>query len=396
MPDLRMSPENPARNLPRNPGRNSGRNPGIDLLRGISIILVILNHVGLRIRLTQSVLAAFLPSLFLNDLTFNGSEAVFIFFVVSGFLIATNSLERWGSLGAIDVRAFYVRRASRIVPCLVALVAILSVLHLAHVPDYVIKGPGQSLPKAIASAFGLYLNWFEGHTGYLPANWDVLWSLSIEEVFYLGFPLVCLLLRKDWILAPAMALLALSQPMALASIVGNPIWKEKAYLPGMAAIAMGVLGAIVAARLNLKRRGLLIALQIFGASGVVAVLGFEDMLWHWLGNGVILLLTFSAACLVVGFHWQARLSPQWVLPATAAVRSFGRLSYEIYLTHMFVVLTLVRIYRWSGTGVRWGFLWYPPVFALAWALGWLVAKYFSVPCERALRQRLLKPPPKLA
>ncbi len=219
--------------------RTPARNPGIDLLRGISIALVILNHVGIRIHLAQGILATFLPRLFLNDLTFNGSEAVFIFFVVSGFLIATNSLERWGSLGAINVRTFYVRRAARIVPCLVALVAILSILHLAHVPDYVIDRPGQSLPKAIASAFGLYLNWFEGHTGYLPANWDVLWSLSIEEVFYLGFPLVCLLLRKDWILAPALALLALSQPMALASIVGNPIWKEKAYLPGMGAIRHG-------------------------------------------------------------------------------------------------------------------------------------------------------------
>ena len=83
------------------------------------------------------------------------------------------------------------------------------------------------------------------------------------------------------------------------------------------------------------------------------MLGFEAILWHWLGNGVILLLTFSAGCLVVGFHWQARLKPQWALPSTAAFRSFGRLSYEIYLTHMFVVLTLVRIYRWSGTGVRW-------------------------------------------
>jgi len=392
MPDLQMRPENPA----RNPARSPARNPGIDLLRGISILLVILNHVGLRIRLTKGVLAGFLPSLFLNDLTFNGSEAVFIFFVVSGFLIATKSLQRWGSLGAIDVRAFYVRRASRIVPCLVALVAILSVLHLAHVPDYVINQPGQSLPKAVASAFGLYLNWFEGHTGYLPANWDVLWSLSIEEVFYLGFPIVCLLLRKDWILAPALALLALSQPMAFASIVGNPIWKEKAYLPGMGAIAVGVLGAIVAAHFTLKSRGLLMALQIFGACGVFAVLGFENLLWHWLGNGVILLLTFSAGCLVVGFHWQARMSPQWLLPGSAAFRSFGRLSYEIYLTHIFVVLTLVRIYKGSGTGIRWGILWYPPVFALAWVLGWLVARYFSVHCERALRQRLLSRPPKLA
>ncbi len=125
-----------------------------------------------------------------------------------------------------------------------------------------------------------------------------------------------------------------------------------------------------------------------------AVLGFEDMLSRWLGYGVILLFTISAACLVVGSHWQARVSPGWSLPATAAIRSFGRLSYEIYLTHMFVVLSLMRLYKWVHPGVRWGFLWYPPVFALAWALGWLVARYYSVPCDKAVRQRFLPKPPK--
>src|ERR1700735_1752157 len=119
----------------------SARNPGIDLLRGLSILLVLLNHIGLRIRLMDGVLAGVFPKQALTDLTFNGSEGVIIFFVISGFLIAPHSMQRWGSLGTIDVRAFYVRRASRIVPCLVALVVILSVLALAHIPDYVIRPP---------------------------------------------------------------------------------------------------------------------------------------------------------------------------------------------------------------------------------------------------------------
>jgi peptidoglycan/LPS O-acetylase OafA/YrhL len=369
---------------------SSARNPGIDLLRGLAILLVILNHIGLRIRLMKGVLAGFLPGQLLTDLTFNGSEAVFIFFVISGFLIATNSVQRWGSLGAMDARAFYVRRAARIVPCLVALVAILSVLHLLHVPDYVIGGKQQSLPKAISSAFGLYLNWFEGHTGYLPASWDVLWSLSIEEVFYLGFPVVCLLLRKDWLLAPLAAALAVTQPIALAHI-SNPIWREKAYLPGMAGIAAGVSTAIIAAHFTPARRWPRIALQAFGACGVFAVLGFEDNLAHWIHYWVILLLTISAACLVLGFHLQARAVAGWQLKGTGWLQSFGRLSYEIYLTHMFVVLTVVRIFRLSHATMWWGFVWYVPALAIAWALGWLVAKYFSAPCERGMRQRLMKP-----
>ena len=369
---------------------SSARNPGIDLLRGISILFVLFNHIGIRIRLLNGVLGGVLPHQLLTDLTFNGSEAVFIFFVISGFLIAGNSIERWGRLGTIHAREFYARRFARIVPCLVAIVAILAVLHLARAPGYVIREPHQSLRGAVGSAFGLYLNWYEGHTGYLPASWDVLWSLSIEEVFYLGFPLICLTLRKDWLLAPCLAVLALSQPFALAAITHNPIWREKAYLPGMAGIAAGVLAALAAARFHLRSRWPRIALQIGGACGVLAILGFEDNLFPFIRFGVILALTLSTAALVLGFQLQARAVPGWSVIGTGWLQSCGRLSYEIYLTHMFVVLSVVRIFELCHASLRWGLLWYAPTIVLAWALGWLVAKYFSMPCERALRRKLVQ------
>jgi peptidoglycan/LPS O-acetylase OafA/YrhL len=369
----------------------SARNPGIDLLRGISILLVIFNHIGIRIRLLKGVLAGVLPHQLLTDLTFNGTEAVYIFFVISGFLIASNSMQRWGSLGTIHAREFYARRFARIVPCLVALVVILAVLDLVHAQGYVIRGPQQSLHGAVGSAFGLYLNWYEGRTGYLPGSWDVLWSLSIEEVFYLAFPLICLTLRKDWLLAPCLAALLFSQPFTLAAITHNPIWREKAYLPGMAGIAAGVLAAIVAARFRPRSRWPWIALQIAGACGVLADLAFEDNLFPFIRFGVILLLTLSTAALVLGFHLQVRAMPAWSLRGTRWLQSFGRLSYEIYLTHMFVVLSVVRIFESRHFSLRWGVLWYAPTILLAWALGWLVAKLFSVPCERALRRKLVKP-----
>jgi peptidoglycan/LPS O-acetylase OafA/YrhL len=367
------------------------RNPGIDCLRGLSIVLVILNHIGLRIRLSKGVLALFLPKSFLDSLNFNGSEAVYVFFVISGFLIASNTLDRWGSLGAVHLRSFYVRRAARILPCLVILIAVLSLLHLARVPGYLINRPDQSLPRAILSAIGLHLNWYEARTWYLPANWDVLWSLSIEEIFYLGFPLICLLVRKDWILAPALAVLALSLPFSLASIVNNPIWKEKAYLPGMAAIAMGVLGALVAARFRPKKQSALLALQCFGVCGITAVLFFESKLWPFLGNGTLLLLTFSAICLILAFHWRAGDNAHWAIRYTAWLQSFGRLSYEIYLTHMFVVLSIVQLFKSTGASLQWGVVWYIPAVALSWVLGWAVAKYISTPSDKFIRSRLMIP-----
>ncbi|NPD67248.1 acyltransferase [Lichenicola cladoniae] len=209
----------------RPPGTDhpAGRNVGIDLIRGISIVLVVIHHTSLRIPVMQTSLSAILPKRFLIGLSSDGYEAVFVFFVVSGFLIATNSIRRWTSLARLDPRIFYIRRAARILPCLVLLVAVLASLDPSGVSNYVITRADQSLPRAILAAFAFHLNWYEGHTGSLPGGWDVTWSLSVEEVFHLGFPLVCLLVGRYWMLQTILfAALALSLPLLLHVIAHAP------------------------------------------------------------------------------------------------------------------------------------------------------------------------------
>jgi len=366
------------------------RNPGIDLLRGLSILLVVLHHLGLRMPLKTSLLAEVVPKRLLGALNYNGYEAVFVFFVISGFLIATNSLQRWERLDRIGLRAFYVRRGARILPCLVLLVGVLSLLHLAGFADYVIQREGQSLPRAILAVFGLHLNWYEGVTGYLPGGWDVLWSLSIEEVFYLGFPLVCLAIRNERALVVLLALLAWSMPFSLAAITDNEIWKEKAYLPGMSAIALGVIAALVATRWPPRPPAVVFALGGLGIVGIAAVMLAMPWLWPLLHDAVLLVLSLATACLLVALQARASTGHLRALPGSGWLRSMGRLSYEIYLGHMFVVFAVVAAFKASGGDARYGFLWYVPAVLLAWLLGAVVAHAYSIPCDRALRRRLLK------
>jgi len=367
--------------------REPSRNTGIDLLRGLSILLVVLHHIGLRIPLRKTALGDVLPRSLLSALNFNGYEAVFIFFVISGFLIASHALRRNGSLSQIDLRAFYARRFSRIAPCLLLLVAVLSALHGLGAADYVIGRQGQSLPRAVVAALAFHLNWYEGMTGYLPGNWDVLWSLSIEEVFYLGFPIVCLLTRRAWVLVPILVVLALSLPWTRAALADNEIWQEKAYLPGMAAIATGVLGALLVQHWPRPPRAVSIALCIVCTLGLYLVMFQGKLLWQSMHDGYMLVLTGAALCLVLASAW-ARM-PDAPLRGFGWLRSWGRLSYEIYLTHMFVVYGVVRIYKLADNDMARGYLWYLPALPLCWLLGASLERFVSTPAERWLRRRML-------
>jgi peptidoglycan/LPS O-acetylase OafA/YrhL len=212
----------------------------------------------------------------------------------------------------------------------------------------------------------------------------VLWSLSIEEVFYIGFPIVCLLTRRVWILAPLLVVLAVSMPWTHMALTGNEIWQEKAYLPGMSAIAIGVIGALLAPRWPVSAT-MARTLIVLGAVGMLADMFAGRLLWPVLGDSSLLLLTLSAMLMLIGM--QAR--PVAQLRGFSWLASCGRLSYEIYLSHMFVVYAVVRIYRATGADVRWGFLWYLLALPLCWWLGKAVARFVSIPCERALRKHML-------
>jgi hypothetical protein len=110
------------------------------------------------------------------------------------------------------------------------------------------------------------------------------------------------------VLVPLLSVLALSLPVARSALHANEIWQEKAYLPGMAAIAAGVIGALIARRARPGRA----ASNMVGAAGVLGlgmVLVSEDLLWPILGNGTMLVLVMSAVCIVVSCTWREAVRP---------------------------------------------------------------------------------------
>src|SRR6476646_703298 len=111
--------------------RSEKRVHGIDVLRGLCIIAVVLHHINLRIHFRESGLGQWVGPAANRVLFWSGYYGVRVFFVISGVLITTWSLKRWGGLMQISLRKFYRMRFARIIPCLVGLLVLLSILDRA-------------------------------------------------------------------------------------------------------------------------------------------------------------------------------------------------------------------------------------------------------------------------
>ncbi|MGH9278845.1 MAG: acyltransferase family protein [Acidimicrobiales bacterium] len=153
--------------------------PGLDGLRAISVGAVLLYHAGV----------SWLPGGFLG---------VEVFFVISGYLITTLLLAERRTKGSIGIRAFWMRRARRLLPALFLLLAIVA---LAAATIY--REEAAELRSQLLAALTYSTNWFQilSEQSYFasverPSPLLHLWSLAIEEQFYLVWPLVLAVLLR--------------------------------------------------------------------------------------------------------------------------------------------------------------------------------------------------------
>lgn len=397
------------------------RVPGIDLLRGLCIVAVVLHHINLRIHFRDSSLGQMIGPAANRVLFWNGYYGVRMFFVISGFLITTWSLKRWGSLSQLDRRQFYLMRFARIVPCLVALLVLLSILDRFGVPRFTINTQHTSLGRALLAALTFHVNWLEAHTGYLPAAWDVLWSLSVEEIFYVFFPLLCTMLRKPALLIGVFSCFVIAGPFARVQ-TNNELWADYGYLSCMDGIALGCLAALLAAKVRLNHKsnlvlrfsGILLILLITVFRGTAARLALYKV-----GLDVTT-LQVGAALLVIAlqqsFEARAAFGHSPLLSSSVRTRSavmlrglgsalfrsteflrwFGRNSYEVYLTHMLVVWPMVGLFFHFHQGLNTAVLWFLAITALTGVAGHVLARSYSDPLNRRLRTRSLHAAPRSA
>jgi peptidoglycan/LPS O-acetylase OafA/YrhL len=290
-----------------------------------------------------------------------------------------------------------VLRFARIAPLLFLVLVLLSVLHTAGLENFVVSPKTGGLGRALIAALTFHVNLLEARRGYLPGSWDVLWSLSVEETFYLVFPLLCRAVGRGIRLAMILSVLVVLGPLARTIFShGNEVWQEYSYLGGMDAIALGCLTAMAISRATISRS----TLRALGGIGM-ALMGFSLGLtnqaeaWGLERTGLDMSVLAAGSCMVIAAAAQSRWSSPLIL---TPVIQLGRRSYEVYLTHMFVVFSMFALFTRAGRPLPAVPILFIAAIVGSGLLGALVAGVYSEPMNRLIRQfaRLPQQPMKIS
>jgi peptidoglycan/LPS O-acetylase OafA/YrhL len=324
---------------------------GLDGLRGIAVLAVIIYHADI-------------------SMLMGGFLGVDVFFVLSGFLITNLLLEELARTNTIDRASFYLRRIRRLLPALF-LVLIASVL----VSGLFVADAAYQVRRDLPWAIAFVLNWsylFFEQSYFVnisrPPLLQHLWSLSIEEQFYVIWPLLIIGLyklplrrvtprQKVFVLSLVLALASTAWMMYLSISNGFPIPNDpsRVYF-GTDTHAMGLLiGCATAAlwrseklslRLTPDRATAMNGIGFLSLAGIAYFFLFVGELNEFLYRGGFLVLSILTAVLIViaahpGLKFGARLG-------NPVLKWFGDRSYGIYLWH-WPVFVLMR----AGIDVQW-------------------------------------------
>ena len=265
-----------------------------------------------------------------------GAAGVDLFFALSAFLITSILLRERQQNGGISLRRFYLRRILRIWPLYFVLVAL--GLVLAHTMAT------QKLPWYYVAGYLLFVgNWVHAVFGRPESVCSPLWTVSIEEQFYLIWPLLMKLLDRRGMIVAAIVTLLLATVSRTAFMLAG--WSGGFLYYGSTSrcdsLALGILFALFVDRLPRLTRWMRLLLAGAGVSGWIAASA-------WLNEqpgpvdirmvaGRLLVSISAGAILFAGLHSRSRfLRGEWVV-------GLGKISYGLYALHLTALLIVVSL-----------------------------------------------------
>jgi peptidoglycan/LPS O-acetylase OafA/YrhL len=302
--------------------RPGGRDLRLDGIRGIAVLLVLLYHTPTPVNLLPAD-RRLLPG---------GWVGVDVFFVLSGYLITSILLAERAETGHIDRKAFYGRRARRLLPALSVLLATwlivtlagwLTVQKLGALPT---TGGFRLILVPVLGAFTFLYNWLLALDLPTPIGMGHLWTLSVEEQFYLVWPTLIVIvgLRSQ---RPERILWRLISVGIFVSLVltafGAQVDRDFVYFSSVTSclgLLVGAATAIQRPRADSLRLGT-VALGIVVACALL-VPDNRPALLPW----AILATCFATAVLIAGGGMRIDHALEWPW-----LRYAGRRSYAIYL-----------------------------------------------------------------
>lgn len=298
----------------------------LDGLRALSILLVLLHHTD---RFTESGPLAVLQE--------NGRYGVGFFFVISGFLICSLFLREERMTGGIDLWKFYGRRALRLLPLYYAVLLLQCVLVFA-LHQYSAENQ-QLFRDKLPSYLLYYSNWLPTST---QGPFFCSWSLAVEEQFYLVFGFLLFFGNRRLVIGTVLAALlfkvfvyqmygAVDANSSICRVLFS--YREPILIGVLAAFALNRASWFEFCRRWFSSAVTLTVIGTLAAASLCIHQMQHESFWD------AQLLYIAMTLLVVGFVIRSKTPVLCSRPLT----HIGKISYGIYLLHMFIISTARKL-----------------------------------------------------